>query len=113
MIDYFSCNPSRKANVQCGRYTIHDIVPPIADSFQKIPSGRTAGASNRDPMCKMALSYVTYGQIYSNSRDAVFFQFLLPRVRFRSFEAGREIIRALEMARRLDRETRLEHDQHP
>lgn len=62
VIDYFSCNPIAKPNVQCDtRYR-----RPFDCRFfsEKSRLDRTAGASNRDPMCKMAFPYVTVKYIY-------------------------------------------------
>lgn len=109
VIDYFSCNPLVKPtfNVVGIRYTISSLRLQIL--FRKSRLDRTAGASNRDPMCKMAFPYVTSGQIYSNSRNVLFsISFSL---RSFSSETAGGIIQALEMARRLDQTTHLNYEQ--
>lgn len=114
VIDYFSCNPIAKPTFNA----IHDIVPSIADSFQKILSGpncwRIQSRSNVQDgvsLCNVwsDIYIYTHRHIhtykYSNSRNVPFFQFLF--LSSFSFETGEEIIPVLEMARRLDQGTRL------
>lgn len=92
VIDYFSCNPIAKPTFNA----IHDIVvPSIADSFQKIPSGPNCwriqsrsnvqdGVSLRNIRSDIYI-YIVYTHKYSNSRNVPFFQFLfLPSPRFPS-----------------------------
>lgn len=92
VIDYFSL--SRKADAQCGRYTIPSLRLQIL--FRKSRLERTAGASNRDPMCKMAFPYVTYGHVYIvTERDVPFSLstfFSLPSRSFSSVAGGTAIL---------------------
>ena len=105
-MDYFSCNPLVKPtfNAVDIRYTISSLRLQIL--FRKSRLDRTAGASNRDPMCKMAFPYVTYGQreryiyIYSNSLNMSFFSISSSLSSF-SFETGTAMIQGIRDGKKI------------